>query len=388
MAIDKLGMYNLALLRLGEPALATLTDDRDARYALDAAYDLDAIQYCLERIKPKFATKTVALTGAATPTLTLAYTHTLPADFITIVGVYSDTELDQPVSRYIQDGSTLLCDYGTVYLRYVCADTAVANFTPGFARVVALYLAREASYKLDPHRYEAIDAELQSVAEEVIAVESAKEPESRVSTAGSALSAAWLAIYNDALLILGQDKLPSGTADSPNRTRLDTTLEAGVVEDVLEDTEWKFGVKSVEITYDLSVDPPWGWDYALQKPADLLRISGLFSDEMMRHGIKDYVDEGDYFYCGYDTIYLRYISSDWVSSAAAWPTYFARLVAAKMAYNAAPVIAPALIEHARNVYFQRKDAGMGNDAVQSPPQVIQQGDWVTSRYRGGYRGRP
>lgn len=387
MAVTKLGIYNDALLKVGEAALDTITDDRDSRYALDALYDAGAVNVCLELVKPRFAVKTASIASTASTTA-YAYQAAIPADFLAMVGLYADADLDQPVTRYVQDGSVLLQDTGTVYLRYVWTNTTEANFTEAFARVVSYYLAREVCYRFDPHRYETLNTAFSEAVEALASAESARDPGSRPSSPGSALSNALRAIYNDALLILGQDKLPAGNADHINRVRLDTALEAGAIEDVLEDTEWKFGVTSVQIDYDLSVTPPWGWDYALQKPADLLRISGLFSDEMMRHGIKDYVDEGDYFYCGYDTVYLRYISSDWVSEVAAWPTYFARLVAAKVAYNAAPLINPALIEHARNVYFQRKDAGMGNDAVQSPPQVIQQGDWVTSRYRGGYRGRP
>ena len=388
----KLGIYNDALIRVGEDVLDDLTEDRDSRHALDAIYDLGAIDQCLEVVRPRFATKTVSLAGSATTGgVTLAYTHTIPTDYITLVGVYSDSELDQPISRYINDGGSLICDYDTIYLRYV-HNTSIdeSSFTPLFARVVSTFMAREACYKFDPDRYESIDTALQSLVEQAIAVEEGKDPAVRPNASGSALSNAWRSIYNDALLILGKDPLPAGDADHPDRVRLDAAVAAGAVDDVLEDTNWRFGLSSAKIGYDTAVTPAFGYQYAHQKPSELHRIVAISTDEYFRYPLKDYLDEGDYFFCGYEDIYLRYISSGWLIQPDAWPTFFARLVAAKLARNAAPVIDKTLIDHAKDIYDDRKSSALGNDAVQSPPQKIAEGSWVNSRYHGAQygRGRP
>ena len=389
MAISKLALYNNALIQIGSVVLDALTDDRDERYSLDAIYDLGAIDYCLEVVKPKFATKTVALTGVATTGgVSLAYTFTLPSDFVTIVGVYSDTELDQEVSRYIQDGSTIISDYSTIYLRYTHNAVTETDFTPGFARVVSNYLAREIVLKFKADRYEVVDGALQTLVDSVISTEGEKEPDARPVAEGSSLSTAWRVLYNDALQILGQDKLPAGDTDHPNRVKIDTAVASGAVTSVMEDTEWKFGVSSSKIGYDTSISPSWGYPYAIQKPADLQRIAGLFSDEYFINPIKDYVDEGDYFYCSYQTVFLKYVDSDWVTQPSAWPTYFSRLVASRLAKDAAPGINPQLIDYADNTYEKRRDSAMSNDAVQSPPLVIRSGNWVRSRGHNYGRGRP
>ena len=43
MAVDKLALYSNALTLLGQRSLSSLTEDRDVRYLLDGAYDLDAM---------------------------------------------------------------------------------------------------------------------------------------------------------------------------------------------------------------------------------------------------------------------------------------------------------------------------------------------------------
>ena len=390
MAITKLGIYNNALIKVGESVLDLITDDRESRYSLDSVYDLGAVDYCLEVTKPKFATKTVELTGVATATnITLAFTHTLPSDFVTVGALYSDAELDQPVARYVQEGSTILCDYATVYLRYTHNTVVEANFSPGFARVLTSYLAREIAYKYDPQRYESIDASLQAIVEQVITSEGEKEPQSRPAAEGTTLTTEVRILYNGALTILGAEKLPSGNTDHINRVRLDTAMESGAVQSVMEDTEWKFGLNSVKISYDPSVEPAWGYPYAFAKPTDVSRIAGVFIDDRFRVPLKNYVDEGDYFYSDYNEVYLKYVDIDYVSTPAVWPAYFSRLVSAQLAKDVSMAVAPHFGEYATEVYNDRKDSAMSNDAMQSPPQRIGQGNWTASRYNGNYgRGRP
>lgn len=388
MAVSKLGIYNDALIKVGEDVLDNITEDRDSRYALDAVYDAGAVKLCLEKVQPRFAVKTAALTQAASSTA-YTYSYALPSDFITVVGVFADADLDQEITRYVQDGSALLTDSATVYLRYVWNESTEANFTEAFAHVLALYLAFQTSYKFDPDRYASLAEQYTAAATELAEAEINRDPLLRPVASGSPLSDALRTIYNDALQILGRDKLPLGVADTPDRVRLDTALDSGAIEDVLEDTEWKFGVTSTRIEYDPDVVPEWGYERAHQKPADVLRIVGLFQDEMMHTPLKYYSDEGDYFFCGNDTVYLQYISDTWLTQTSAWPRYFARLVAARLAFNAAPVINPAMLLNAESVYVRRKSSAMSNDAVQSPPRVIRSGDWTRSRYSGGRdRDRP
>jgi hypothetical protein len=380
VAIDQLGIYNKALIKVGTSVLETLTDNRDEVESLDAIWDLNAVDYCLEVVKPVFARKTTKSTGAATTGgVTLAYTHTLPSDYITLVGVYSDSELDQQVNRFAHEGSTIVCDYEVVYIRYVHNATAVTGFSPGFVDVLSGYLAREIAPKVRPDRAEEIDASLQTLVEQVIASEEAKEPSLRPAAEGSSLSAAWRTIYNGALMILGKDKLPAGDTDSPWRVAMDTSVADGVVDNVMEDTEWQFGVSSIKSTYDPAVVPPWGYQYVHDRPGDLQRLAGIFTDERMRYPLKNYVEEGGKYVCDYQEIYIKYIDSVWNTQPSAWPRYFARLVAAQIAVDVAPIVAPEFLQHAIDIYKRRKQSAKTNDTIQSPPQMIHGGGWLASR---------
>ena len=402
MAITQLGLYNKALVRVGETVLTALTDERPSRYSLDAVWNLNAVNRCLEMVMPKFATTTSEITGTATATnVTLAFTHTIPADYITEVGVYSDTELDQDVSRYIVEGSTLLCDYETIYLRYVTSTVSVADFTAGFADVVALYLAKDICYQFDPQRYEGIAAELQASIDNVTGIELSKEPGKRPKTDAGTFGEDWRSVYNDALLVLGEDKLPANTTDHPFRVMIDTSVSGGVVAAVLEDSEWQFGTTSTKIGYNNAIDPEWGYNYVFDKPDDLHRLAGVFVDEDMSRPLRDYADEDGYYMAHYNTIYVKYVSSDFVSQPTSWTDTFRRLVAAKIAYDIAAGVVkynsrlgypvnPQLVTLAGSIYDERKSQAQNSNAMQSPPQKIAGGDWIDSRFRYSRygRGRP
>ena len=83
---DKLTYFNSALTSLlGQEPLASISEDRPPQYYLNSAYDLGAVNYCLEVTKPVFARKTAKLaTPAVSTDHDLDSVHTLP----TIISVY------------------------------------------------------------------------------------------------------------------------------------------------------------------------------------------------------------------------------------------------------------------------------------------------------------
>lgn len=393
MAIDKLTLYNNALLLLGQRKLSSLTEDRTPRHDLDLVWDLGADDYCLEIVKPVFSRLTDKLTSSSTSTEhDLDNVFTLPSDYVTVVGVYSDAVLDQPVSRYIIEDDTLACNHATIYLRYVSNGRALANWSPSFARVVAAYLAREVCIKISPERYEEIQSIYVDRVEIAKTLEDEKEPD-RSSKPTVSLSNDWRHIYNDALMILGLDEITANDDDSNRRSKIDRVVDAGVVEDLLEDTGWTFALKSTKLQYDSSLEPSWGYDYVFGKPTDLHRIDGLFQDEYMYSPLKYYRDEGSYFFADVQEMYLQYLSSDWLATPSDWPTFFKRLVAARLAQDVAPSLRSegADPEYAMTVYEERKRSAEANDAMSSPPRKLAPGNWTQARYnpyRRGNRGRP
>jgi hypothetical protein len=393
MALDKLGIYNDALTLVGERRLELITDERKPRYDLDAIYDLGAVGYCLEIVKPAFSRIVVKLnTPTTTTTHDLTQVHTLPTGFVTMIGVFSDSGLDQQVDRFVRQGDTILCEYDTVYLHYVTNTYDISIWDASFARVVSAYLAREYSNQSVPKKAGELSNLFNERIEGAIALAEDSTNDTRSRATNGTLSNDWIKIYNDALLILGlgASKITSGSMDHPYRSVLDSAVDAGLVEDILEDTGWFWAIKTARISADPSIDPDWGYEYGFQEPDDMERFDGVWSDEYMRYPIKMYAHESNVIYCGNsDYIYIKYVSSDFKNQPSTWPSKFKRLVAAKLAKDVAPSIPNADINHANNTYQERENETKAADTQQSPPQLITEGTWVRGRFAGNRdRNRP
>jgi hypothetical protein len=392
MAVDKLAVYNHALTLVGQRKLSAVDEDRPSRHDLDAVWDLDATQYILEIVKPKFASKTVTLNSPAAATEhSLSQVHTLPDDYLNIIEVYSDSELDQPISRYIIEGDTLACDFATVYLRYTFDVTDLTLWRPTVLQVLTAYLAQEIAPHISPDEVEKVQQLFLDRVKIARDLDGEKEPGKRATASTRTLTNDWRKIYNDALLIMGLDEITSNDDDSNRRTKLDVALEANLVSDLLEDVGWTFALTSVKIDYDPNSEPEWGYQYVHNKPDDLHRINGLFQDEYMQVPLKAYQDHGSNFFCGLQSIYLEYVSDTFLTDPTQWPTFFARLVAAYMARSAATALKRegADVQNALDEYEMRKREAQSNDAMSSPPRKLATGSWVNARFnRLSDRNRP
>lgn len=387
--MDQLDLYNDALLLLGQRQLASLTEDREPRYRLDGAFNREAIRYCLELVKPNFASKTEVM-NTGSPGATFDLSHTLPSDYVSIITPFSDKRLDQEINRYIIEGKELLCDYETVYMRYISDGYDLTDWTPSFFRVVGAYLARETANRLSPDDYVIVETKFKERVEAAATLEQAKVPKPRASDTTVTMTDSWRHIYNDALQILGLDEITTNDDDSNRRSKLDRTLDSGLVADILEDTGWQFGFQSIKIYFDPSVEPSFGHRYAIPKPTDLHRLDGIYTDEHMVVPMDRYADENSYWFCAYQEAYVMYISKNFLANPDAWPNFFRRYVAATMAKDAAPTLdlKPDREDRVNAVYEERKSSAMATDAMQSPPRKIAEGNWTQSRFRGGFRGRP
>jgi hypothetical protein len=393
MAVTKLQIYNDVCILLGQRVLQTDTDDRPIRYKMDALYDNGAVDYCLEVIKPRFACRLVELTGSA-PTLTTAYTQQvdLPTDFQTLVGVYADAAMDQPVTRYTHEANQILSDFSTIYVRYVrdFATIGLTNMSQAFARVVGAYIARELSITIDPDETENCDTQLDAR----ISISEQTDAETEAPNKGTdaiALDDHWRAIYNDALQLLGQPKIITNTDDSLRKTELDRARNSLVLEAVLEDQAWQFAKESKKLLYNPAIVPEFGPRFAFDKPTDLHRINGMWADDYRRNPIREYFDEDGYYYTDYSEIYIEYVSTDYLTDTTKWPSYFTRYVAACLAVDAGPGIPNSDMANAEKRLAARESEGKSTDAIQNPPTQFAEGTWAKSRqsyYPTSNRNRP
>lgn len=401
-----LEVYNGALRIIGLPEIVSDADDSNRRVALDYALgaSFEAVDACIESSRPKFAVFTEELTGSSTST-EHGYTdvHTFPAKYMSLIGVYQDNLLDQPISRYFIEGRTIATNYSTIYVRMLRNDSTNSEWTPAFKRLVSAYLAKEVAPQLltvDPAleptvyasmstaRNQAINRTIEEYAARLqIAtdVEGFKEPERRAAPAAVTLDADWLLLYNNTLEICGLDPILSTDDDSERRRAIDDAVNNKAVLSVLSLVPWNQAWTSVKLEADPDLETEFGLDYVFAVPADMERIDMVSGGEYFTRPLP-YHREGDYFYADIDEIYIRYTSTATVSSPGSWPTYFWNLVSAELARRI--VKKPKLgisaydRESVNETYKEYKYEAMSTDVQRNPPRTFANGSWTENRFRG------
>lgn len=197
-----------------------------------------------------------------------------------------------------------------------------------------------------------------------------------------------LELYNGALRECGERKLASLTENREPRRLLDGIWQAGegVVKYVLQRKQWRFGRRSVELTYDEAIEPAFGYSYAFAMPDDAMRTCGVWSDERMNSPLLEYHIEGRYWYADVDPIYVTFVSSDtdYGGDLTIWPPNFVLYVETHMA----SLIAHRLTGSKSNrndllklAQIRLKEAA-NSDAMESPTTFPPAGSWVRARAGG------
>ena len=385
MAIDKLGIYNDALLLIGQRKLASLTEERESRRLLDSSWDLGAVDFCLEIVKPVFSRITTNLTSS-TPSSShdLDNVFTLPSDWVSTIDVYSDSRLDQPINRYINEDRTIACEYSSIFVRYVSNTNGevYSKWSPAFTRVVSAYLAREIALRLSPEDLTDLDGTFADRVEAAIGIEAKKEPQQRSKPSTTTLSASWLRVYNDALGIMGLDEVVTDDDDSFRRSALDTAIDGSLVEFMLGDIAWNWAITSAKILQNPSLETDWGWKFSFDKPADLHRLDGVFFDEYFQRPLKTYIDEGDTFFSDVDEMYIKYVSTEHLTNPDGWDASFRKAIAGRLAKETCMKLAPDKYQVVKDEYEERYSNAKSKDAMESPPRLIAEGSWVRARNTG------
>jgi len=196
-----------------------------------------------------------------------------------------------------------------------------------------------------------------------------------------------LAIYNQALRICDERRLASLNEDRKPRYLLDQvwTAENGVVS-CLEEGQWNFAMRAVQIDYDPSVTTQFGLAYGFSKPDDWVRTSAFCSDERFEVPHRLWKEEAGYWYADITPIYVRYVSSDanYGQDLSKWPSTFAQYVAT---YFASQIIASLTADKERIAIIEKKlikakrDA-LNKDALNDPTGIPFRGSWARSRAGG------
>jgi hypothetical protein len=143
---SKIGQYNAALLILGERRLASLSEAREPRRALDDAWD-DAAAYCLEAGFWNFAMRAVQADASAsvTPTFGYQYATAKPSDFVRLYAFGSTETFDPPLLNVVDEPNYWYSNVDPLYVKYVSSDPAygmdLSNWSESFADYNATRLA-------------------------------------------------------------------------------------------------------------------------------------------------------------------------------------------------------------------------------------------------------
>lgn len=206
-----------------------------------------------------------------------------------------------------------------------------------------------------------------------------------------------LILYNDALRLCGERRLASLSEERESRRMLDEVWNTAV-EYCLEEGLWKFSIRSRETSYSPSIEPDFGYTYVFEKPEDLIRITGLSSDEFLQTPLLDYRDEGGFWFSNLDTIYVSYVSNDdsFGLDSSLWPHTFKKFLAAHLAYEIVNDLkkdsAESFQQRIEREMTKRMTEARSHDAQAGPTRFTPTGSWVSSRGFGyrwdrGSRGR-
>lgn len=202
-----------------------------------------------------------------------------------------------------------------------------------------------------------------------------------------------LSLYNHALRLVGEPKLASLTANRPERYALDEIWDEDPILDILEEAQWTFAIRTLEWNYDASVTSDFGYTYAFSKPSNYVRTAAICSDGYFNSPITNFSDENNYWFCDYETIYIKYVSDDVLFGRdySLWTKLFTNCVAANMASELAVSLTKSqTIMDARDKALKKYIADAKSlDAMNGPTQFMPPGNWTKSRRsnRGMYSNR-
>jgi hypothetical protein len=192
-----------------------------------------------------------------------------------------------------------------------------------------------------------------------------------------------LTLYNNALLMSGERPLASLTEAREPRRLLDQVWDTGGVRKCLEQGQWTFAMRTVELDYDPDVAPTFGLSRAFDKPTDWVATSAVCSDAYFRTPLLSYVDEANYWYAALDTIYVRYVSDadTYGMNLARWPGSFEDFVAAFFSERIVYKLSTSeeSLKKATIRLERLKKLALNKDAMASPSKVLPPGRWSRAR---------
>jgi hypothetical protein len=139
--------------------------------------------------------------------------------------------------------------------------------------------------------------------------------------------------------------------------------------------------------YSPSVEPPFGFRYAFDKPTDWLRTTAMCSDEYYRVPLNEMADEAGFWYADLQTLYVKYISNDadYGTNLVNWPPSFSAYAAAYLARQIIPKLenAQTSTDAVQKEMEMRLQKALSKDAMNGPTKFLPPGSWSSARVGRG-----
>lgn len=194
-----------------------------------------------------------------------------------------------------------------------------------------------------------------------------------------------LTLYNHALGFIGERSLATLSDNTESRRVLDQ-FWTEAREYCLEAGHWKFAKKRELLTPSLTELPTFGYRQAFAKPANMVRVSEICSDEYFNSPLSQFDDRGAFWYADVEQLYVGYVSRDTTLGydLTKWPQSFVVFFELYLATRIAPRLTPNLeqkvIETRAGIGLETaKLTALSKDAVAGPTQFLPIGNWVNSR---------
>lgn len=187
-----------------------------------------------------------------------------------------------------------------------------------------------------------------------------------------------LSIFNEALRAIGDLRLASLTEDVEARYVLEDAWP-DCVEFLFTEGLWNFATKTEKITADPGQPPIPGFTFTFDKPLHWVRTitispNSLFDTEA------NYRDENGRIYANFDTLYIRFVSSEKAvdDQVPNWPPAFSRLVAACLAKECGERLSgnSGKAEALAADYEKALASAKNKDALDQSKMILRPGNWV------------
>jgi hypothetical protein len=148
----QIGLYNSALRFIGETKLLALSDDREARYALDDIWSDGLVDYVLEEGYWYFAMRASQFNSDPTliPPYGLAKGFEQPDDWVRTAAICADPYYRVPLTVFADEAGFWFADIDPLYVRYVSNDANYGGNLGAWPQSFTEFVAAHMAWKLAP----------------------------------------------------------------------------------------------------------------------------------------------------------------------------------------------------------------------------------------------